>query len=232
MTSTQGLVDGLDAVVTRRFAASGVAWWRQTLERLTGADPGGLAEAFTAASRKVGRQPLALTADERHALTRLGMAEAMIDRSTTDEAARIALLLAVAVGKDGLDLERLVDDVYQSGDNSERQAVLRALALLPEPERFVTLAAEACRSHVQPLFEAIACENPYPAAHFPELNFNQMVIKALFTGVPLARVIGLAARITPELVRMANDYASERTAAGRSVPPDIALITSAGGHRP
>jgi hypothetical protein len=75
------------------------------------------------------------------------------------------------------------------------------------------------------VFEAIACENPYPAAHFPELNFNQMVLKALFTGVALERVIGLDGRVTPELARMANDYASERRAAGRSVPADIWRVT-------
>jgi hypothetical protein len=115
----------------------------------------------------------------------------------------------------------LIEDCYSQGDNRERQAVLRALPLLPMPERYVAIAVEACRSSIQPLFEAIACENPYPATHFPELNFNQMVLKALFIGVAVERIIGLDARVTPELVRMAEDYASERKAAGRSVPSDI-----------
>ena len=67
--------------------------------------------------------------------------------------------------------------------------------------------------------------------YFPELNFNQMVLKALFIGSPLARLVGLEERITPELVRMAEDYAAERRAAGRSVPEDIALITKHLGAR-
>ncbi len=119
-----------------------------------------------------------------------------------------------------------------SGDGAERQAVLRALPLLPVPERFLEIAVDACRSHIQPLFEAVACENPYPAFYFPELNFNQMVLKALFTGVALARILGLEGRITPELGRMAADYASERRAAGRSVPPDIGQLTGERGGRP
>lgn len=48
-----------------------------------------------------------------------------------------------------------------------------------------------------------------------------MVLKARFTGVALERIIGLKKRATPELRRMAADYASERGAAGRSVPKDV-----------
>jgi hypothetical protein len=80
---------------------------------------------------------------------------------------------------------------------------------------------------VQSVFEAIACENPYPMQHFPEHNYNQMVLKAFFTGVAVQRIDGLAARRSPELVRMAEAYASERRAAGRSVPSDIGLVTGA-----
>ena len=71
------------------------------------------------------------------------------------------------------------------------------------------------------MFEALACENPYPAAHFPERNFNQMVLKALFNSIELSRIDGLSGRRNAELSRMARDYAAERRAAGRAVPADI-----------
>jgi hypothetical protein len=74
-----------------------------------------------------------------------------------------------------------------------------------------------------PLFESIACDNPYPERHFPTAQFNQLVLKALFVGLPLARVVGLAARRNDELSRMASDFAAERRAAGRPVPPDLHL---------
>lgn len=57
---------------------------------------------------------------------------------------------------------------------------------------------------MQSVFEAIACENRYPVRYFPEANFNQMVLKALFTGIRLNRVEGLSGRCGPELVRMAE----------------------------
>jgi hypothetical protein len=142
-----------------------------------------------------------------------------------DELGRVALLVSAAAHWPDAEVEALVEECYRQGDGAERQAVLRALPLLPAPERFLAIAVDACRSHIQPLFEAIACENPYPARHFPELNFNQMVLKVLFTGVALERIIAVEGRVTPELGRMAADYASERRAAGRSVPPDIGKLT-------
>ena len=72
------------------------------------------------------------------------------------------------------------------------------------------------------MFEALAY-GTYPAAHFPDRNFNQMVLKAMFNSIELSRILGLAGRRNAELSRMARDYAAERTAAGRSVPADLAL---------
>ena len=115
----------------------------------------------------------------------------------------------------------VVETCYRQGDTLERQAVLRALALLPNPPSYCSLAVDAGRSHIKPLFEAIACENPYPAAYFPDLNFNHMVLKALFLGIELKRVRGLEERLTPELARMAEDYRAERRASGRSIPEDL-----------
>jgi hypothetical protein len=123
----------------------------------------------------------------------------------------------------------LATEVFRKGDNAERVALLRALSLLPQPERFVPLAVEACRTHVLDVFAAIACDNPLPAAAFPELHFNQLVIKALFLELPLERVLGWRTRCNPELVRIAGDYEAERRAAGRIVPADIALIKAAAG---
>src|SRR5262249_10116714 len=134
-------------------------------------------------------------------------------------------LVEAAARPDG---ERVVTDAYRGGDSDERCAVLRALPLLPAPERFIALAADACRSSVRPIFEALACENPFPARHLSALHFNQMILKALFLDVPLARVLGLDARRSDELVRMARDYAAERRAAGRPVSADLAVLAGEG----
>jgi hypothetical protein len=167
---------------------------------------------FSAAPRRAGKRSIAWPADA-------GLAWPLATRS--DELYRIALLVGAA---EAPDLVELATSCFRAGDNEERRAVLRALPLLPEPARFVDLAVDACRTNVVPIFEAIACENPFPARHFPELHYNQMVLKAVFLGVRLARVIGLGERLTPELARMADDYAAERRAAGRNVPEDLALL--------
>ncbi len=115
---------------------------------------------------------------------------------------------------------------YESGDSSEQQSWLRGLSLLPGCERFLATAIDSCRTNILPQFEAIACENPYPSRYFPESNFNQMALKCLFNGIALNRISGIESRLNPDLSRMANDYVSEREAAGREVPVDIWFVVA------
>jgi hypothetical protein len=212
-------------LVDRRTETASREWLARTTAAIGAApDRGALLEAFTAATRRLGRARLAPTEEEIARLAGAGVSWP-IGTWGADELGRVALLVAAAAHWPEADLSALVEECYRQGDGAERQAVLRALPLLPAPERFLEIAVDACRSHIQPLFEAIACENPYPARHFPELNFNQMVLKVLFTGVALGRIIAFEGRVTPELGRMAADFASERRAAGRSVPPDIGKLT-------
>jgi hypothetical protein len=215
----------LRELVERRTATASREWLARSCAAIGGAPSrGALLEDFTAATRRLGRACLAPTEEEIARLAGAGVSWP-IGTWGADELGRVTLLVAAAAHWPAAEMEALVDECYRQGDGAERQAVLRALPLLPAPERFLDIAVDACRSHIQPLFEAIACENPYPGLHFPELNFNQMVLKALFTGVALARILGLEGRVTPELSRMAADYASERRAAGRSVPQDIGMVT-------
>jgi hypothetical protein len=228
LTSSQ-LEQLLRELVERRIEPPSREWLARTSAAIGAApDRGALLEAFTAATRRLGRARLAPTEEEEARLVGAGV-RWPIGTWGADELGRVALLAAAAAHWPEAELEALVEECYRQGDGAERQAVLRALPLLPALERFLEIAVDACRSHIQPLFDAIACENPYPALHFPELNFNQMVLKALFTGVALARILGLAGRVTPELGRMAAGYASERRAAGRSVPPDIGQLTGEKG---
>jgi len=118
----------------------------------------------------------------------------------------------------------LVLHLLEAGEIGEQESLLRTLSLLPEPSRFSEVGLAACRTNARRVFDAIACDNPFPAAYFPELGFNQMVLKAVFVEAPVGRIEGLDQRRTPELIRMARGYASERRAAGRPVPDDIALI--------
>jgi hypothetical protein len=208
----------------REWLAGAVQTSRAPLDRA------GFATAFALASRQAGRATPEPTAAEIARLETAGVTWPVAAWGL-DGLARAGLLLRAAAGLLPGELEALVEDCFLGGDTRERQAVLRTLPLLPEPERFVALGVDACRTSVQPVFEAIACENPYPALYFPEANFNQMILKAVFIEVAVRRILGLEARITPELRRMAADYASERRAAGRSVPDDVAYLLGENGSR-
>lgn len=118
--------------------------------------------------------------------------------------------------------------LLEAGEIGEQVSVLRVLPALPEPERFLETGVQACRTNARDVFEAIVCENQFLAEHFPPLNFNQAIMKAIFMEVSIQRVEGLAERITPELARMAAGYASERRAAGRAVPADAEFLSKHG----
>ena len=185
-----------------------------------------LALAFGAAAQALGRATVRPNAHEAQALRDAGASWAV--KTTVDEIARVALLRAAVTGAE--DPHAVARRLYVGGDSRERAAVLRALPLLPEPLTYLPLATEGCRTNVGGVFEAIACENAYPARWFPDLAFRQMVLKAIFTGVRIARIEGLRGRTSDELRRMARDYASERIAAGRPVPDDVhELLASAPG---
>ncbi len=206
-------------IVRERAAPAAAKWFEQQLAELTAER---FAQAYAAAGRRLGDEPVRLTASELGEQSALGSQETVTWRLS--DAARLHLLLQVCRATPPERHAQLISQRFYKGDNKEREALLKSLVFLPESGRFVDIAVDACRSHVQSVFEAIACENPYPTKYFPDVSFNQMVIKAFFTGVGVARVRGLEGRRTPELARMASDYASERRAAGRSVPPDLSLV--------
>jgi hypothetical protein len=196
-------------------AAAWVARVRPDAEGLLAVRGSAFLSEFAAASRRVGKAEITLTDLDRAAFEHTGVI--VPPGLTLDEVARIAMLAALPEAEQ----EATARECFDRGDTRERTAVLRALPLLPDPSRFVALAASSCRTHVLPVFEAICCENPYPASFFTDATFHQMILKALFLDVALDRVVGVGARRTPELHRMVYDYAAERSAAGRSVPSDI-----------
>ncbi|KNE82703.1 MULTISPECIES: EboA domain-containing protein [Streptomyces] len=115
-----------------------------------------------------------------------------------------------------------LDRLYHQGTAAERRAVLLALPYLPGtgPEA-VPLIEDALRANDTRLIAAAV--GPYAARHLGPHAWRHAVLKCLFTEVPVAAVAGLAdrARGDAELARMLTDYARERTAAGRPVPPDL-----------
>jgi hypothetical protein len=122
-----------------------------------------------------------------------------------------------------------LSQLFEAGEMGEQVSILRVLPALPEPGRFVEIGVQACRTNAKDVFEAVVCENAFLATYFEPLSFNQAVMKAIFMEVPVSRIEQLERRITPELSRMAAAYASERRAAGRSVPSDAVYLSQSRG---
>jgi hypothetical protein len=227
-----GMKNALHEILRKRMDPAGLAWLDKALaatQPLVHANT--LLGYYAGASRRAGKRALTLDPAEQGRLRGLDPG-IQLGVWGMDEAVRALLLLSLThLPAD--EFARLAAQCYELGDSREQQSWLRALALLPQPERFLAAATDACRTNILPLFEAIACENPYPARWFPELNFNQMVMKSLFNGVALERIAGLRGRTNRELSRMTFDYLREREAAGRAVPADIwlALIPHISGEQ-
>lgn len=202
----------------RGVRADARAWLEQAFA--SGGDTSRVADAFASAARHLRRGAVALGTAERTILASLGV-DWSLDGWQIDELGRVALLLDAAHQVEAVELDGLVESLWMRGDNRERQAVVRALPLLPAPERWLVVALEAARSTVRPLFEAIACDNPYPARRFHEIHFNELVLKCLGADLPLERVVGLGGRATAALTNDVATYASARRAAGRSIRPEL-----------
>lgn len=144
---------------------------------------------------------------------------------------RAALVREAFEGASATQVADCYAKLLRSGGLSEQESLLRALPLLPHGEGLVDAAIEASRTNATPVFAALALDNPFPAARFPALNFNQLVLKAVFLGLPVARIHGLAARATDELARMVHSYASERAAAHRSVPAGVEQVLALAQQR-
>ena len=138
----------------------------------------------------------------------------------TDEAARVTLLLATWIGDEAAFATR-VERLCATGELTEHVACLKGFAVFPASVLLLSRARAAVRSSMQPPFEAIACHNPYPADHFDEAVYNQMVVKCAFSGMPIGTIVGLDERRNDELTRMVRDLISERRVAGRSLPDAV-----------
>jgi hypothetical protein len=196
MTVLEWLVRSL-----RREVSAG-AWLDEVLAIAQDGNRPELLRLYTAASRHLGTTAFTPAGDVPLPASAAGY---VFDVWAREDAGRLALLLARhGAGRHAASFSEDVEACYHEGDAREQRSWLRGAGLLPDPSQYLPLAIDACRTNILPLFEAIACENPYPARHFPERNFNQLVLKALFNGVALARVVGLETRANADLTRMAE----------------------------
>lgn len=214
MKNAKDLILGwLDA----RLPADAPAWLRAQCDAIAaGAPERTLHLAFGQALRRVGREPLRPTAAESAAAAAVHPGFDLTDW-TTLHAARAALLLSRPAGPGST---RAVLSLFQTADLDEHVALVRALFLLPDAAGLLHIAREAIRSNMGDVFHAISQRNPYPAEHFDDIAWNQMIVKCQFVELPLRNVHGIDARANADLARMLVGLARERWAAGRRISPE------------
>lgn len=199
-----------------RLPAAALAWLGEKSSQLSAGAPEKVAfTSFSAAVRHTGKDPLNL---DGAALQAAAAAVEGWNPSdwTVDQAARIRLLLALPPGEASA---RIILQIHQTADVAEAIALQKALPLLPDPEAHMAWAREGIRSNIQGVFEAVTLRNPYPAKHFDETGWNQMVTKTFFMESPLEEVWGLDRRANAALGQILADLAFERWAAGRTFSP-------------
>jgi len=116
---------------------------------------------------------------------------------------------------------KTVNQLFETGDLYEQQALFAALPVLAFQQELIPRAIDGLRTNISLVFDAIALNNPFPASYFPEANWNQMVLKAIFMQRPLYRIQKLESRRNLALADIARDFAHERWAAGRDVMPEL-----------
>ncbi len=182
-------VELLESWLVTRVPDPARTWLREAVARLrAGATERDLYLLVSQVARRVGKAPLALADNELRAATASRPGWDPRDW-TADNAARVLLLLAST--QDGAEISHRLDRLCAAADIDELVAFYRGLPLYPDPPRHALRAAEGVRSNMRVVFEAVAHRNPYPAEHFDEQAWNQMVLKALFVGSTLDPVAGL-----------------------------------------
>lgn len=182
-------------------------WTAAAVEQIR-ADAARAGLLFAAAGREVGREPLS----------------AETFAPTADDAARAEIIAALA--DSGAD-PAVATALYRRGDDAERRGVLRGLDALHAPtdawrEAGLALVVDALRANDTRLVAAAL--GSFAAAHLDDHAWRHGVLKCVFLGIPLSVVVDLDARADEELAAMAQRFAAERRAAGRSVPDDLTLL--------
>nr|AOW70738.1 hypothetical protein [Monodopsis sp. MarTras21] len=147
-------------------------------------------------------------------------ADLKINNWTNLELARIYFLIKIT-DKFEQEYEYIIENLFKTADINELVALYKSFPYLPQPQKFLFRAQEGARSNINLLFDAIALNNPYPMNFFNENSWNQLILKAFFIESDVKQIIGIERRANSSLVTLLTDFASEKSAAGRTVDPEL-----------
>ncbi|WP_432560510.1 EboA domain-containing protein [Granulicoccus sp. GXG6511] len=177
-------------------------------------DPQRIERHFPAVGRKVGRAPLHPDIDPQ-AL-----------RGSVDDVARAGLVTTVVDTADPATAAQILTNLYRHGDDAERRGVMRGLAAINAPESLVAtgieLVNDALRTNDPRLVAAAMGE--FAGRHLPSVEWRGGVLKCLFMEIPLVALAAVEDRRDADLKVQAENLATERRAAGRTLSPDLTAL--------
>ncbi|OLY94700.1 hypothetical protein BUE76_06570 [Cnuella takakiae] len=197
-----------------------VAAWQWLQEKSAAVNQSGnsaFAVAFAAMPRKTGKAVVTLSEEQEQKLAaaRKGLS---IQGWTLDRLARVWLLLQLDATDQQAYVAR-IEQLFPAAEMNELVALYSALPVLAYPEAWRGRCAEGIRNNIGTVLEAVITNNPYPAEQLAEGAWNQLVMKGFFTEKRMDQVVDFDKRANPELAQILLDFAHERWAAGRAVPP-------------
>ena len=178
-----------------------------------------LIQTFSQLPKHTGRSLIAISKEESMQLSEL-FPGFSLKGWTIDRLARVWLLMQV-VPADKDNYLKKINALFNASEMNEQVALYSALPFYHYPEDWITRAENGIRSNIGTVLEAIMYHNPFAAAYLSENSFNQLVLKAFFTEKDVTKITGLHSRINKALQHTLSDYVAERTAAHRTVEPNI-----------
>ncbi|WP_281322587.1 EboA domain-containing protein [Flavobacterium aestivum] len=173
-------------------------------------------QAFGLISRRISSTIPEWTTQEKESLEQLYPS---FTKSSWDlqQLCRSLLMIHIPIDQN----EEVLKKIAEMADIKELICLYKGLFFLENAQDFVSLVQEGIRTNMVAVFDAIALENPFAAEHLPVDAWNQLVLKAVFMGRPLYRIVDLDLRKNEKLALIVHDYIHERWSAGRLVTPEI-----------
>ncbi|MFT5469385.1 MAG: hypothetical protein ACI8UO_004506 [Verrucomicrobiales bacterium] len=216
----EAMLDLLHAILRRHASDEANAWLDDFIPKQRaefGRRP--FYYAFSGATRRFSKERELEVTEAECAELNFEAAGFRIDGWTADRLARVVLLILLGERPKPTFLDT-VNALFETADLREQAAIFAAFPALPHAENLVPIAREGLRTNIVDVFDSIALDNPFPAEHFDDEGWNQMVLKCLFIDRPLFRVHRIEQRANPTLVEQISNLAHERWAAGRTISPE------------
>ena len=198
--------------------------WHWLSEKFLAPETSAINSAFAMMPRKTGKLPITTNHKLWVEIEKLKPGFTL-EGWTIDRLGRLCLLLQL----DPTDKEKYVktiENLFLAAEVNELVALYSSLPLFAWPELWLMRCAEGVRSNIGLVLEAIMYNNPYPISYLDEKAWNQLILKAFFTGKDLNRISGIDERANAELASTLVDFAHERWAANRKINPHLWRLTS------